>query len=209
MVEPGADAQTVLLRWVATRRLLLIIDNAEVEPAVAALVSAILAAAPDARVLVTSRVRLQLAAECVFDLGGLSLPTGPEDLPGSGAGQLFLERARAARLQSPPGLDDYPHIVRICRLVNGLPLAIVLAAGRLRALDCAAIADELAHGLDLLVSDEADVPARQRRLDAAGPGIASPPRRPWSCGACPCSPTPLIARRPGRWAAARRRCWRP
>jgi len=166
MVEPGADAQTVLLRWVATRRLLLIIDNAEVEPAVAALVSAILAAAPDARVLVTSRVRLQLAAECVFDLDGLSLPTGPEDLPGSGAGQLFLERARAARLQSPPGLDDYPHIVRICRLVNGLPLAIVLAAGRLRALDCAAIADELAHGLDLLVSDEADVPARQRRLDA-------------------------------------------
>ncbi|MCS6881229.1 MAG: BTAD domain-containing putative transcriptional regulator [Oscillochloridaceae bacterium] len=166
MVEPGADPQAVLLGWLAARRLLLIIDNAEVEPAVAPLVSAILAAAPEVRLLVTSRVRLRLAAEWVFDLGGLSLPAGPEDLPGSAAGQLFLERARAVRLQHPPGLDDYPHIVRICQLVNGLPLAIVLAAGRLRALDCAAIADELACSLDLLVSDETDLPVRQRRLDA-------------------------------------------
>ncbi len=165
-VEPGADPQTVLLRWLAARRLLLIIDNAEVEPAVASLVSAILAAAPAVRVLVTSRVRLRLTAESVFDLGGLSLPTGPEDLPGSGAGQLFLERARAVHLQNPPGIDDYPHIARICRLVNGLPLAIILAAGRLRALDCAEIADELAHSLHLLESDEADLPARQRSLEA-------------------------------------------
>ncbi|MFQ3661766.1 MAG: BTAD domain-containing putative transcriptional regulator [Chloroflexaceae bacterium] len=165
MVEPGADPQIVLLRWLAARRLLLIIDNAEVEPAVASLVSAILAVAPDVRVLVTSRVRLRLTAECVFELGGLSLPDGPEDLPGSGAGQLFLKRARAARLQNPPGVDDYPHIVRICRLVNGLPLAIILAAGHLRALDYPEIADALAHNLHLLVSDEADMPARQRSLE--------------------------------------------
>ena len=166
VVEPGADAQIVLLGWLATRRLLLIIDNAELEPAVAALVSAILAAAPEVRVLVTSRLRLRLMTEWVFDLGGLSLPTGPEDLTGSGAGQLFLERARATHLQNPPGLDDYPHIVRICRLVNGLPLAIVLAAGRLRALDCAAIADELNLNPGLLVSDADDLPTRQRSLEA-------------------------------------------
>jgi len=166
IVEPGADAQTVLLRWLASRRALLIIDNAEVEPAVPPLVSAILTAAPAVRVLVTSRVRLRLVMEWVFDLGGLSLPTGPEDLPGSGAGHLFLERAQAVRLQNPPDLDDYPHIVRICRLVNGLPLGIVLAAGRLRALSCAAIADELNFNLGLLVSDADDLPARQRSLES-------------------------------------------
>jgi DNA-binding SARP family transcriptional activator len=165
-VEPGANAEAAPLRWLAPRKVLLIIDNAEADPAVVLFVHTVLAAAPQVRLLVTSRVRLRLEAEWVFDVGGLSLPAGVDDLPSSEAGQLFLERARAVRLRQQPTLSDYPHIVRICRLLNGLPLGIVLAAGRLRALSCAAIADQLAGDLGLLVSEAADLPERQRNLSA-------------------------------------------
>lgn len=165
-VASGANPDDVLLRWLAPQKLLLIIDNAESEPAVVAFARAVLAAAPQVRLLVTSRVRLRLAAEWVFDMGGLSLPAGADDLASSEAGQLFLERARAVRLRWPPGLSDYPHIVRICHLVSGLPLGIVLAAGRLRALSCAEIAEQLAGDLGLLVSEAPDLPERQRNLGA-------------------------------------------
>lgn len=165
-VAPTTDPEDVLLRWLAPRALLLIVDNAESEPAAAAFASAILAAAPRVRLLVTSRVRLRLQAEWVFDVGGLTLPMGADDLPGSEAGQLFLERARAVRLRHPLAVSDYPHIARICRLVNGLPLGIVLAAGRLRALSCAEIADQLETDLGLLVSEAPDLPERQRSLGA-------------------------------------------
>lgn len=164
--RPGVEPQRVLLDWLASRSLLLVIDNAEVAlPAIGMLVT-ILTVAPAVRLLVTSRVRLQLEAEWVLDLGGLSLPSDPGDLLASGAGQLFLERARATRLDRPPDSAEYPHIVQICRLVNGLPLALVLAAGRLRTLSCAAIAAHLAHSTSLLVSNAADLPARQRNLNA-------------------------------------------
>lgn len=165
-VEPGANPEEVVLRWLASHTVLLIIDNAESDPAVASFAMSILAAAPRVRLLITSRVRLRLEAEWVFDIGGLALPAGVDDLPGSEAGQLFLKRAEAVQLRNPPGADDYPHIVRICRLVNGLPLGIVLAAGRLRALSCAAIADRLADDLGLLVSEAPDLPERQRNLSA-------------------------------------------
>ncbi len=166
ILTPGAKPEDELLRWLAPRTVLLIIDNAESDPAVAAFALSVLAAAPHVRLLVTSRLRLRLAAEWVFDMGGLALPAGVEDLPSSEAGQLFLERARAVRLRWQPGLRDYPHIVRICRLVNGLPLAIVLAAGRLRVLSCAEIAEQLADDLRLLVSAAPDLPERQRNLSA-------------------------------------------
>jgi DNA-binding SARP family transcriptional activator/predicted ATPase/tetratricopeptide (TPR) repeat protein len=165
-VQADAEPEAALLRWLAPRRALLLIDNAEAEPAAAAFVAAVLAAAPHVRLLVTSRVRLQLPAEWVFDVEGLTLPSGAEDLAQSEAGQLFLDRARAVRLRAPPGAADQGHIARICRLVHGLPLGIVLAAGRLRALSCAEIAAQLEHDLGLLVSDSADLPERQRNLAA-------------------------------------------
>lgn len=165
-VTPGANPEAVLLGWLAARRVLLVLDNAEADPAVAPFAGAVLGAAAQVRLLITSRVRLRLEAERVFDLGGLGLPAGVEDLERSEAGQLFLERARAVRLRQPPGVGDYAQIVRICRLVHGLPLAIVLAAARLRVLSCAAIADQLTHDLGLLVSEAPDLPERQRNLGA-------------------------------------------
>lgn len=165
-VTLGANPEDVLLRWLASRTMLLIIDNAESDPTVASFARAVLAAAPHVRLLITSRVRLRLEAERVFDVGGLSLPTCVDDLASSEAGQLFLERARAVRLRRQPGLSDYPHIVRICRLVSGLPLGIVLAAGRLRGLSCAEVAEHLAGDLGLLVSEAPDLPERQRNLSA-------------------------------------------
>ncbi|HMQ29966.1 MAG TPA: BTAD domain-containing putative transcriptional regulator [Chloroflexaceae bacterium] len=165
-VAAGDNPDDVLLRWLVPRRLLLLIDNAESEPAVAPFARAVLAAAPEVRLLVTSRVRLRLEAEWVFDMGGLVLPEGVEDLPSSEAGQLFLERARAVRVRRQPALGDYPHILRICRLVGGLPLGIVLAAGRLRALSCAEIAEQIAGDLGLLVGEATDLPERQRNLSA-------------------------------------------
>ncbi len=165
-LTPGAKPEDELLRWLASRTVLLIIDNAESDPAVAAFAHAVLAAAPRVRLLVTSRVRLRLEAEWVLDIGGLALPTSVDDLPSSEAGQLFLERARAVRPRWQPGLSDYLHILQICRLVSGLPLGIVLAADRLRVLSCAEVAEQLAGDLGLLVSEAPDLPERQRNLSA-------------------------------------------
>jgi DNA-binding SARP family transcriptional activator len=163
-VPPGASPDAALLRWLAPRRVLLVLDNAEDDPHVADFARAVLAAAPEVRLLVTARVRLRLDAEWVFDLGGLDVPAGPAEVSASGAGQLFLERARAAQTAAPVGAADYPHIARICRLVDGLPLAIVLAAGRLRNASCAQVAAQLAESLDALEGDGPELPERQRSL---------------------------------------------
>jgi DNA-binding SARP family transcriptional activator/predicted ATPase len=164
--EPGVDALTAVLGWLAPRRVLLVLDNAESNPGAASFARDALTVAPRVRLLVTSRLRLRLDAEWVLDLGGLSVPVGAEEVPSSEAGQLFLARARHSRLQHDLDREAYPHIARICQFLSGLPLGIVLAAGQLRSLSCAEIANRLERDAHILVGQSGDLPERQRDLRA-------------------------------------------
>ncbi|RKT57696.1 BTAD domain-containing putative transcriptional regulator [Saccharothrix australiensis] len=143
---------------VRDRELLLVLDNCErlVEP-VARLVSRLLRAAPGLRVLATSQEPLGLAAETVWAVPPLDLPD---------AVRLFAARATAAA----PGFTLGPHnedtVAAICRRLDGLPLALELAATRVRALGVEALLDRLADRFRLLATGHRDAPPRQRTLRA-------------------------------------------
>ena len=137
---------------------LAIVDNFEQVLAAAADLSSVLAASPGAKLIVTSRAPLRIAAEHELALGPLE--TEP-------AVALFLRRARAVdpRLALEPG--DEGRIEQICTRLDGLPLAIELAAARIKVLSPAEILDRLTRRLDLLSSGPRDAPERQQTLRAA------------------------------------------
>ena len=154
------DQEQQLLRYLAPKRLLLILDNAE-EILGEDFVLRLLAAAGGVKLLVTSRTALNLQQEWLHPIGGLA-----GDLAGE-ADAVVLFRQSALRVQPTFDLDaELPHVQQICRLVEGAPLAIELAAAWLKALPCAAVARELAHGIDLLTTAMADVPPRHRSMRA-------------------------------------------
>ena len=130
------------------------------------LVTALIARVPTVKLLVTSRVRLGIDTERILELEGLAIPTNEAEVEQAAASQLFLHHAQHAILGRPLTQAERPHVVRICRLVEGLPLALVLAASWLRTLPCAAIADELEIGLSLLTTTAHNLPARQRDMRA-------------------------------------------
>jgi predicted ATPase/DNA-binding SARP family transcriptional activator len=147
------------------RRTLLVLDNCEhvIEP-VADLVGTLLRAAPDLRVLATSREPLRLRGEARFDLPPLDVPDtdDPSRLALSPAVRLFLARAGL-------GTDDVPSVAEVCRRLDGIPLALELAAGRVPALGVAELAARLRVPHDrfgLLGAGPRDAPARQRTLAA-------------------------------------------
>jgi DNA-binding SARP family transcriptional activator/predicted ATPase len=149
----GAGAtRAALLEALARRNLLLILDNFEQLVAAAELLEAIALRAPEVRVLVTSRRRLGLATEWIVTLDGLAVPAGSSwdaAAAKSPALQLFAkvgERVVTAFDVASNG----PDILRICRAVGGLPLAIIIAARWLSTLSCRQIADELEAGFALL-----------------------------------------------------------
>jgi DNA-binding SARP family transcriptional activator len=119
-----------LLRYLQEKELLLVLDNCEHLPEVADFADEILRTAPQAKILATSRERLDLVEEWLFDLDGLDYPadeTG-QDWQNYSAPQLFIESVRRLQKGYAPAPDDWPDIVRICQLVEGLPLGIELAA---------------------------------------------------------------------------------
>jgi predicted ATPase/transcriptional regulator with XRE-family HTH domain len=162
--QAGAEAQ--LLAQLSRRRLLLILDNGEHLLDAAPLFAAIVRHAPGVVLLVTSRLRLQLQAEQLFPLGGLSAPDEPALAARSPASSLFLQVARRNRPGWEPTDADRAAIAAICRLTGGMPLALELAGAWASVLAPAEILNELRHSLDLLVTDLRDVPERQRSMGA-------------------------------------------
>lgn len=167
-VDSGNDPVSQLLAHVATKRMLVVLDNLEQIDDVD-LVSALVAAGRDLRVLVTSRERLHLQAEWIFELGGMgaSRPDARSDAgSGDGSIELFVGAARRLDPAFEARCDDAAHaaIRRICRNLGGMPLAIELAAGWTPMLSLDDIADELESGFDLLETDLRDVPDRHRSI---------------------------------------------
>jgi predicted ATPase/class 3 adenylate cyclase len=158
-------AEEQLLDFLGERSALLVLDNFEHLVEGSLLLSTVIERAPRIELLTTSRERLNVQSEWVFDVDGLELAEHGNGH--AGALQLFVERAA----QVDPGFsldaDARPHALRICRLVDGMPLGIELAASWVSVLGCAEIADEIEGNLDFLATSMRDVPERHRSLRAA------------------------------------------
>jgi predicted ATPase/class 3 adenylate cyclase len=160
------DEKAQLLAYLGGRDVLLLIDNFEHVMEGVELVAEILAAAPRARVLATSRERLALPGETVYEVMGLPVPS---DEPGAAldradAVHFFVTCARRTDARWELRDADKPAVARICRLVGGTPLAIELAASWVRMLSPAEIAEELAGSLDLLETSMRGIPERHRSM---------------------------------------------
>lgn len=161
---PG-DPMDGLLDSLRQREVLLVLDSPEgLLPAVRGAVTLILDLAPRVAVLVTSVERLGLQAEICYALEGLEV--GAED-PRAEAVALFLDRARRLRRQVGADAAEMQDVQRICRLVEGIPLAIELAASAVNAQTCRQIAEGLQADLGGLASHHHDLPDRHRSLTAA------------------------------------------
>jgi predicted ATPase len=149
---------------------LLILDNLEQVIEVAADLSELLASCPGVTMLATSRTALGLAAEREYPVPPLSLPGSaamvPAELAASPAVALFVDRARAVRPGFTLTAANAAAVAEICRRLEGLPLAIELAAARTRLLDPSALLHRLTNSLDALGTGAVDLPERQRTLRA-------------------------------------------
>jgi predicted ATPase len=155
-----------------TRRLLLVLDNFECVVAAAALVGDLLASTQNLKVLVTSREPLRIQGEQELLLAPLSLPDPNrlprlEALPDYGAIALFIDRAAAINPGFALNSETAAAVAEICARLDGLPLAIELAAARIRYLSPRAIVSRLEHRLALLSDGPRDLPQRHHTLRAA------------------------------------------
>ncbi|MBK8905252.1 MAG: tetratricopeptide repeat protein [Anaerolineaceae bacterium] len=157
-----------LLACVGHKKLLLVLDNFEHLLAAANVVVELLHRAPQLTLLVTSRERLNLSEETVYAVTGLALPdaAGAPGASQTDAVALLRQRVRMIRPEFTFTPQDEEALFRICRLVQGMPLAIVLAASWLDMFSLEQIAAEISHNLGFLATEMRDIPARQRSMRA-------------------------------------------
>ena len=169
---PGRTLVDAIVDVVAPRPLLLVVDNCEhLLGATAALTAALLRAAPQLTIVTTSREPLRIPGEVVFRVPSLDIPDPeqpgkPDDLLRYEAVRLFADRAAAAAPGFALDEENAADVARICFRLDGLPLALELAAGRLGALGPAAIAERLDDRFRLLRSGSDAAPTRQQTLAA-------------------------------------------
>jgi len=162
----------VLASFLGGRRLLIVLDNFEQVIPAAPAVTALLAACPNLKVLVTSRIALRVLGEHEFAVPPLDLPdpersASLDELEATEAITLFVQRSQAVRPGFTLTAENAPIVARICHRLNGLPLAIELAAARSKVLSPAALNARLTNSLDLLMSGPRDQPARLQTMRAA------------------------------------------
>lgn len=167
----GSDAITALVAALRPMQLLLVIDNAEhVADALAHVVTTLLREAPGVRLLVTSQSPLRVQGEQLLRLEALFvLPAGSPlaDAGRSGAVALFVDRASAADRRFTLSNENLPHVLEICRRLDGLPLALELAAARVPLLGVRGVAERLDDRFRLLAGGNRSAPSRQQTLQAA------------------------------------------
>ena len=153
------DAKKQLLNYLRQKEMLLVMDNFEHLLESSMLVTEILKSAPEVKILVTSRERLDIEGEWTVELSGL-------ESGAMGADQLFFQSAKRTRAEIQFEGQDQVRVTEICRLVGGLPLGIEIAASWIRSMSPEGIRDEIQKSLDFLASSRRDVPERQRSLRA-------------------------------------------
>lgn len=166
-VPPAASNNPLLslLDYLQNKHLLLLLDNFEHLLAAADEVAQMLHAAPRLHILVTSRASLNLPGEQILALSGLSYPAVEADLTKNhSAIRLFCQHARQTDVHFEETAENLKAAAEICRQVEGLPLAILLAASWVRLLTPSEIAENLRQGLDLLEVEWRDVPDRHRSI---------------------------------------------
>ena len=153
-IEQTLGTSDPLADYLRDRSMLLVLDNFEQVAEAAVELADVLAASARTRLLVTSRAPLRLEAEHEFPVPALPEPVAVE---------LFVQRARSVR----PDFRQSKAVLEICRRLDNLPLAIELAAARVRVLESESIVDRLDRRLQLLIGGARDLPARQQTLRAA------------------------------------------
>lgn len=167
---PSASPIQSLTTYLQDKQLLLVLDNFEQVAAGATVLSELLAAAPSLKVLVTSRVVLHLYGEREFSVPPLDLPDfnaslKPAMLSQYGAIQLFIERAQAVDPDFTVNAENAVSIARICARVDGLPLALELAAARVKVLSPTLLLERLSTArLPVLTRGAINLPSRQQTL---------------------------------------------
>jgi len=170
--QPGGSALEALVDALAPQDVLIVLDNCEhLIGGCAKTADAIVTRCPRVHLLATSHEPLGIGGETIYRVPSLSLP-GPGDgdaaaAESSDAGALFLERARAQGVGLVVDEVTAPLVVSICARLDGLPLAIELAAARLRSMSLAAVNDRLGQRFGLLTGGSRTAPARQQTLHAA------------------------------------------
>jgi predicted ATPase/class 3 adenylate cyclase len=170
--QPGRAIAVVLGEHLGPKSALVLLDNLEQVIEVAPELAVLLNVAPGLAVLATSREPLSIAGERVYQVPPLDLPAEPgvptaRDLAANDAVALFVERGRAARSSFTLSDANAPAIAAICRRLDGLPLAIELAAARVNILSPDQIVARLDRRLALLAGTRRDLPDRQRTLRGA------------------------------------------
>ena len=162
----GHELLESLQEYLQARRLLLLLDNFEQITAAAPILSDLLAAAPGLKILVTSRVSLRLRSENEYPVQPLPVPTadGGESQPHTAAVRLFVERAQAARPDFALTAENGRYIARIVQRLDGLPLAIELAAARVKLVPPRLLLDRLDDRLKILTGGAQDLPPRQQTM---------------------------------------------
>ena len=168
---PGEPIEETLRAYLQPKHLLLVLDNFEHVLDASPLVSELLAQCPAVQVLATSRGPLHISGEFEFPIPPLELPAadggvGLDEAEASEAVRLFIDRAHAVQSHFQLTEENAATVVAICRRLDGLPLAIELAASRIRLLPPNALLARLDSRLSLLTGGERDRPERQQTLRA-------------------------------------------
>jgi predicted ATPase/class 3 adenylate cyclase len=183
----GRPVAESLAEWLRDKRVLLVLDNFEQVVAAGPILADLLRAAPGLKAVVTSRATLRVSGEQEYEVPGLPAPPDPThlsgiermSLPGEdrtldveslgqyAAVRLFIDRAVAVRPAFTVTNDNAPAVAAISARLHGMPLAIELAAARVKLLSPEQILARLEHQLDLLAAGSRDLPPRQQTLRAA------------------------------------------
>jgi predicted ATPase/class 3 adenylate cyclase len=170
LIEGGArPAEELLEGYLRDRQMLLLLDNLEQVLESASVVERLLSSAANLKILATSRIPLGLYGEYEFPVPPLSLPDPEslptlENLPEYEAVRLFVERARAVKPDFSLTEENATAVVEICARLDGLPLAIELAAARIKLLPPQVLLDRLGNRLKILTGGARNLPERQRTL---------------------------------------------
>ncbi|MDQ3981071.1 MAG: NB-ARC domain-containing protein, partial [Actinomycetota bacterium] len=170
--EDGTASNAVLTE-ATDRQMLVVLDNMEHVVDSAPFVAQLLAAGPGVTVLATSREALHIAAERLYLVPSMEVPAAEasadslESLAHTDAIALFLERAQARDLRFALDASNAEAVAEICRRLDGLPLAIELAAARVSSLGVDGLLERVREGLAVLGGGPEDAPERHRTLDAA------------------------------------------